>query len=1552
MRIKKLLSFAVAAAMTISALCGAMSITAFAAEEEEVSNSCGDGVVWEYDTATTTLKISYTGEGTGAMTDYEDLTKTPWSAYQNRMTTVVIGEGVTHIGANAIVNSLNLTSLSLPNTLKSIGNGGLQSLRLKTIELPGSLEVIGDNAFYASQLTEITMPSSVKSIGKEAFRKCSSLTTVNFNDGLKTIGEGAFQECTKIGPAVTIPGTVETIGANAFYQCQAITDLTFNEGSVKTDVGATAFQRCSKLKTVSISSNVNSIGDSAFDRCALQTVTIAKPAAEGSGLTTLGNSVFLDADSITAIELPDTITTMGTDVFSGCTKLDTVNIPTGLTTIPNKTFYNCRALTEITIGTQIKSIGISAFENCRGLEAITIPKNVETIGDKAFMGCSGAKTITLPTSGLTTLGNSVFENCSNTELTTIKFPNSITSMGGSVLSGCKGIVNVTLPSQLKEIPGSMFNGCTDLEPLDLSKYTSIGGSAFKGCKKFVNITIPSTMKKVGDSAFQNCTALETVTVEPGGITEIANSTFSGDTALNSVTLPYDVKTIGMKAFEKCSALHNIMLPSVQTIGNSAFSNSGLESIMIPSETIDTMAFQNCKSLANVTFGDSVKVIEQNAFNGCEALKSITLPKNLESLNPSAFRKCTALTAINAPEGSADYSSSDGVLFNADKSALVLYPAGKTSTSYKIPNSVKTIKTYAFYQASMLTSVTIPSTVETFETYAFSESGLKTLDIPEGITSIGDPNAAAYTFSSCKSLTTVTIPGTVKALAGCAFYGCSQLQTVNLSEGTENLSDLGKTFYNCSALVNINIPSTVNEMGSSTFYGCSSLKSIKIPEGVTTLGYQLFYNCSQLTDVDLPTSLTELGSFTRLGLSSGEVFRGCTSLESIVIPENVTKVCEGNFNGCTGLKSVVLPPSITTIPNNTFYNCNNADLKIYILGVIDPKITATNTFNKVKGKVYVYNQLTKDNLSTVVKSPAELVMPVDFTELQGYIAQAKALVGSDYTVNSYSLVVANMVMAERVTVNKDATPEDVKTATSSLKKAINGLVEADNSDAYAKLQEVIEYADSLNRKDYSVITYSNLFSAVIAGKAVSQEALISEIDKARENIETALDNLLIAYLDSAASIEKYIYHGDVGEDGYGYTEDDGDTNSTVIASGVADEALAGATQIKFTFSCASDVSWNPNSYLNIKAVIAGVESEDEYIGTDTDYTLGTRGWTVTLSLENPIEVGDEYEIIGWTMSWEGKPDDAYVFEITRVELLDEEGNLVGVVGIEPKAGIEAAIEKAEALDTSMYTDESVKTLQDALAAAKALDEVVYPLPSEIEAVLSALNEALDGMKTKDADYSDVDAALAKVPSDLTKYTNETVKALQDAINAVQKGLGADKQSTVDGYAKAINDAVKNLKEKSATPPNSNPSNNNNNNNNNGGNTNVNKPNSAATTAKKPDASVNKAKNDATKVVNKAKITKLKVKSKAKKKITVTWKKVKGVKGYEVQVSSNSKFKKSKIILKKKNVKKLKVILKSKKFKSGKTYYVRVRAFATYKDSKGVTKRVNSSWNKKLRKVKVK
>ncbi len=127
------------------------------------------------------------------------------------------------------------------------------------------------------------------------------------------------------------------------------------------------------------------------------------------------------------------------------------------------------------------------------------------------------------------------------------------------------------------------------------------------------------------------------------------------------------------------------------------------------------------------------------------------------------------------------------------------------------------------------------------------------------------------------------------------------------------------------------------------------------------------------------------------------------------------------------------------------------------------------------------------------------------------------------------------------------------------------------------------------------------------------------------------------------------------------------------------------------------------------------------------------------------------------------------------------------------------------------------------------------------------------------------------------------------------------------------------------------------------------NDVKTTAKPSTCEWNKKA--AQKAMKQAKLTSLKVKSKAKKKINVTWKKVKKAKGYQIQVSTNKKFKKSKIIFKK-DLKKTKFTIKNKKIKSRKTYYVRVRAYATYKNKNNDIKKVYSAWNKKLRKVTVK
>lgn len=115
-------------------------------------------------------------------------------------------------------------------------------------------------------------------------------------------------------------------------------------------------------------------------------------------------------------------------------------------------------------------------------------------------------------------------------------------------------------------------------------------------------------------------------------------------------------------------------------------------------------------------------------------------------------------------------------------------------------------------------------------------------------------------------------------------------------------------------------------------------------------------------------------------------------------------------------------------------------------------------------------------------------------------------------------------------------------------------------------------------------------------------------------------------------------------------------------------------------------------------------------------------------------------------------------------------------------------------------------------------------------------------------------------------------------------------------------------------------------------------------------VTQTKDKVTAEMNKAKIKKLTVKSKAKKKIAVTWKKVSKANGYQIQVAKKKTFKSKSIILKKLTTK-TKLTIKSPKIKKGKTYFVRIRAYATYKNAQGKTEKAYSKFSNKIR-VKVK
>ncbi|WP_308274975.1 leucine-rich repeat domain-containing protein [Prevotella sp.] len=178
-------------------------------------------------------------------------------------------------------------------------------------------------------------------------------------------------------------------------------------------------------------------------------------------------------------------------------------------------------------------------------------------------------------------------------------------------------------------------------------------------------------------------------------------------------------------------------------------------------------------------------------------------------------------------------------------------------------------------------------------YAFySCSGLTSLTLPAGITSIGD-----RAFQDCSRLTSLTLPAGITSIGWYAFRGCSGLTSLTLPTGITSIGYC--TFWGCSGLTSLNLPAGITEIGKYAFVGCSGLTSLNLPAGITSIGDAAFRGCSGLTSLNLPAGITEIGSYA---------FYGCSGLTSIyVYAEKVPKIGSNAFEECDAKKCTVYVP---------------------------------------------------------------------------------------------------------------------------------------------------------------------------------------------------------------------------------------------------------------------------------------------------------------------------------------------------------------------------------------------------------------------------------------------------------------------------------------------------------------------------------------------------------------------------------------------------------------------------------------------------------------------
>lgn len=346
------------------------------------------------------------------------------------------------------------------------------------------------------------------------------------------------------------------------------------------------------------------------------------------------------------------------------------------------------------------------------------------------------------------------------------------------------------------------------------------------------------------------------------------------------------------------------------------------------------------------------------------IKYITLPNTITKIKEEAFNKCFNLTSLTIPEnvtyiGRGVISTGDGGSYHPLNNIKTVYynatnAEGDYSSSYGgnicgsitvgsdceviIGDNVEHIPDY-FLCNSGITSINIPSGVTSIGKYAFSKcTGLTSVNIPSNVNSIGN-----YAFFNCAGLTTVTFPSTLNNIGSSAFNSCSRLSTV--VAGMEVPPVIDNTVFPYRSQATLYVPKdclanyvTANYWNgfkeiieaSRIYFADPRVEAICVANWdsnhdgyldgleaylVTDLG-DAFKNDTQIIQFN------ELSYFKGLTQISDDAFMGCSNLTTVTLPEQVTAIGNNAFQGCVSLPSIVLPTNINSIGNSAFEGCTS------------------------------------------------------------------------------------------------------------------------------------------------------------------------------------------------------------------------------------------------------------------------------------------------------------------------------------------------------------------------------------------------------------------------------------------------------------------------------------------------------------------------------------------------------------------------------------------------------------------------------------------------------
>ena len=939
-----------------------------------VSNIGYDAFMACYDLASIFIPASVTSIGYGIFSSCHNLT----SITVDENNPVYDSRG----NCNAIIETSDNELISgcqntiIPNSVTAISNNAFEGLvNLTTITIPTSVVSIGRYAFYNSGLTSIDIPGSVSVIEQATFLNCYSLASISFSSSLTTIKKYAFQGCSSL-TSLTIPDNITSIEESAFGECGGLTSIVVSEGNPNYDSrnNCNAIIESSSNTLIAGSNNtvippdVTTLGKKTFFGCNFTSFTIPASVSfiddyalfacynlnelyvQAEVSPTLGEQAFFGMDMNIPVYVPcgSLADYQSADGWSQFTNIQEVFNYT-VSVSGNDDAWGSAAVTT-NPSCADNSATITATSNCgfrfvrwEDAAGATVSTDnpftlavtqdtaltavFETGGTRISLVCPSGQTLYYLLDCANHTATVVPENDSYPYYTTyptggLTIPSSITANGGtfsvtsigrSAFEGCFNITSVTIPSTVTTIDNSALEN-TGIQSLTIpNSVTNIGYSAFRDCSKLTSITIPSSVTGIGGNAFLYCSKLTSITVDAGNTTYDSRNNCNAiiETATNKLitgcdptAIPNTVVTIGSFAFAMFKDFPSIFIPnSVTSIEEQAFyCGFRVNTIVVDAENTHYDSRENCNAIIetstnklilgciNTIIPNTVTCIGSNAFVSCSNLTSITIPGSVTSIGPEAFRGCNLTEVIS----------------------LATIPP---TLSYLVFHNIS-------HDAFSVISVYVPC--GKVADYQAADEWNQFTNIqerfPYTVTATSADNtmgtAAVTTDPTCANNST-----TVAATPNCGYRFVRWENAAGNTVSTDNPCTL--TVSRDTTLIAVfetgeTRISLVCPSGQMLYYrlDCTNLTATVVPQN----GSNPYYTTEPAGNLVIPSSI-EYGNNTYTVTTIGEnAFRYCTSLTSAVIPNSITSIGGHAFFDCWGIESLSIGNSVETIGFEAFASC--------------------------------------------------------------------------------------------------------------------------------------------------------------------------------------------------------------------------------------------------------------------------------------------------------------------------------------------------------------------------------------------------------------------------------------------------------------------------------------------------------------------------------------------------------------------------------------------------------------------------------------------------------